>query len=134
MLMHMAWNFMAFVGIIATGVMEPNQSAQVFINLLKNAIRYSNPNSTIEVYYKCDNYYHEIKFANTGIGIREEEKDLIFELFYRGIDAKHKIPRGTGFGLYLTREIMRAHNGDCLLNYSKKLKNKYIGQFYVRLE
>lgn len=88
---------------------------QVFINLLKNAIRYSNPNSTIEVYYKCDNYYHEIKFANTGIGIREEEKDLIFELFYRGIDAKHKIPRGTGFGLYLTREIMRAHNGDCII-------------------
>lgn len=38
MLMHMAWNFMAFVGIIATGVMEPNQSAQVFINLFNTII------------------------------------------------------------------------------------------------
>ncbi len=100
---------------------DKERMMQVFINLLKNAIRYADDYSTIEVFYKQEkNGFHEIRFVNRGIGVREEEKEAIFELFYRGEDAKRKSDRGSGIGLYIIRDIMRAHGGDC---YVRNLKN-----------
>lgn len=94
---------------------------QVFINLLKNAIRYANSHTEICISYaKSDNGSHEIRFANYGIGIKYEEKDTIFELFHRGVEAKKKFVRGAGMGLFIVRNIMRAHGGDC---YVRRLEN-----------
>ena len=88
---------------------------QVLINLLKNAIRYSDKSTTIFINYQFQNDQHEIIFANYGIGVLEEEKDAIFELFYRGQKTKGKFVRGTGIGLYIVRDIMRNHGGDCFV-------------------
>ena len=89
---------------------------QVFINLLKNAIKYSYRNTTIDIYYHMgNNGFHEICFANYGIGIKVKERDSIFELFNRGENAKKKTVRGTGMGLYIVRNIMKAHGGDCFV-------------------
>ena len=67
-----------------------------------------------QIYYnKRNDGYHEISFADVGIAIQEEEQETIFELFHRGEDAIEKFPRGTGMGLYIVRDIMRAHGGDC---------------------
>lgn len=100
---------------------DKERMMQVFINLLKNAIRYSDNHSTINVSYdKRNDGFHEICFANDGIGVQENEKELIFELFHRGDAAKKKFSRGTGMGLYIVRDIMRAHGGDC---YVKKTEN-----------
>lgn len=94
---------------------DEGRMMQVFINLLTNAIRYSNDFTSIDVFYKLNNGFHEIVFANDGIGVQEEEKDAIFELFFRGENAKIKSDRGSGIGLYLVRDIMRAHGGDCFV-------------------
>ncbi len=99
---------------------DKERMMQVFINLLKNAIRYSNDGTTINIYYKFENNIHEIRFTNYGIGIQEEEKEAIFELFYRGETVKKNFIRGTGMGLYIVRDIMRAHRGDC---YVRNLNN-----------
>lgn len=102
---------------------DKERMTQVFINLLKNAIRYSIPSTThhtIGIYYKFDSNVHEIRFVNYGIGVKKEEKDTIFGLFYRGESAKKKFTRGTGMGLYIVRDIMRAHGGDC---YVRRLNN-----------
>lgn len=90
---------------------------QVYINLLKNAIRYAHDFSSIEIFYKFDKShdFHEIRFANFGVGISEEEKDSIFDLYYRGKNAEKKVLRGSGMGLFIVREIMRAHGGDCIV-------------------
>ena len=71
-------------------------------------------------YNKRDDGYHEIRFADVGIGIQEEEQESIFELFHRSKEAIKKIPRGTGMGLFIVRDIMRAHGGDC---YVRRLEN-----------
>ncbi len=95
---------------------DKERMKQVFINLLKNAIRYSMPSTEhnkIDIFYKLENNVHEIRFVNYGIGVKEEEKETIFELFHRGEAAKKKYTRGTGMGLYIVRDIMRAHGGDC---------------------
>ena len=102
---------------------DKERMTQVFINLLKNAIRYSTPSAdhkTIDIFYKFENNVHELRFVNYGIGIKEKEKEAIFELFHRGEAAKKKLTRGTGMGLYIVRDIMRAHGGDC---YVRHLKN-----------
>lgn len=97
---------------------------QVFINLLKNAIHYSNPRSSVRIFYKtCDEHFndsevlswHEIKFVNEGIGILEEDKDRIFKLYERGSNAKEKRPSGTGMGLFIISNIMKAHQGHCVI-------------------
>ena len=97
---------------------DKERMMQVFINLLKNAIRYSESHSTIRIsYYYRENGFHEISFSNYGIGIQEKEKDLIFELFHRGDAVKKRFTRGTGMGLYIVRDIMRTHGGDCYVRH-----------------
>lgn len=100
---------------------DKERMMQVFLNLLKNAIRYSYAHTTINISYeRGDDGFHLICFANEGIGVKEEETERIFELFHRGEAAKRKFTRGTGMGLYIVRDIMRAHGGDC---YVRRLEN-----------
>lgn len=93
---------------------DKERMMQVFLNLIQNAIKYADKHTQISIsYYKRDDGFHELCFGNVGISISEGEKDSIFELFHRGKSAKIKVPRGTGMGLYIVRDIMRAHGGDC---------------------
>lgn len=97
---------------------DKERMMQVFINLLKNAIRYSDSHTSIRItYYNRENGFHEISFSNIGLGILEKEKEIIFELFHRGEAVKKKFTRGTGMGLYIVREIMRTHGGDCYVRH-----------------
>jgi len=109
---------------------------QAFINLLKNAINYSYPDTTIEIYYKyveanvngIQSVWYEIKFENSGIGIPFNDKENIFSLYHRGSNAKTLRPSGSGIGLFLARKIMRAHGGDCIikeLQYPKTVISLY---------
>lgn len=108
-----------------TMFVDKERIKQVFTNILKNAIQYSNSHSTITISYnfnemdKC----HEIDFRNYGIGIAEEEKEDIFKLWKRGEAAQKKRPNGTGMGLSIVKEIMKAHGGNC---YVKRLNNPTI--------
>jgi signal transduction histidine kinase len=104
-----------------TMFVDIGQFKQVIYNLLKNAIRYSNENSndieivyerlTLDLYKKGDfKEYDAITFNNWGIGIEESEKEKIFKLGFRGKKAKIKQP-GSGVGLYVVEQIMKAHKG-----------------------
>jgi two-component system sensor histidine kinase KdpD len=76
--------------------------------LLDNAIKYSPATSIIEVTAGGDGII-EISVRNSGPAIPEREQARIFERFYRGAQARH-VP-GTGMGLTIVQQIMRAHNG-----------------------
>lgn len=108
-----------YISIMPPMYFDNERMTQVFLNLLKNAIRYSDSNTAIDIFYKYNNGFHEIIFTNFGIGVKEEEKESIFELFYRGKEAKTKSDRGTGIGLYIVRDIMRAHGGNCFVRRLK---------------
>ena len=100
-------------------VIDKNKMKQVFINLLKNAIQYSENYSTIDIYYKevlhNNKRWHEIKFSNYGIGVLEKDKDKIFHLYQRSWNAKKVRPSGTGIGLYVVKKIIEAHGGMSLV-------------------
>jgi signal transduction histidine kinase len=48
--------------------------------------------------------------TNTGVPIRPEDRERIFERFFRGSDTEQNVP-GAGLGLYVARKILRAHGG-----------------------
>jgi len=83
---------------------------QVFINLIDNAIKYGKQHGVIEASaYKIDSKRTLVEITDDGMGIAEEHLGRIFERFYRVPESGHK---GTGLGLYIAKEIVRAHGGE----------------------
>ncbi|MGA7545972.1 MAG: ATP-binding protein [Methyloceanibacter sp.] len=76
-------------------------------HLIDNAVKYSRPGSPILIGAKADGKAVTIYVADQGPGISEDEQTRIFDKFYRGRNGQHL--KGTGMGLAIAREIMRAH-------------------------
>lgn len=84
-------------------------TAEVFVNILENAVKYTKPGGTIRIAVHSFELYTEILFADSGCGIRKEEIPCIFGRFYRGKDAKGV--EGSGIGLYLSNLILEKEKG-----------------------
>jgi heavy metal sensor kinase len=84
---------------------------QVMMNLIDNAITYTNPGGKValEVGVKYNNAY--LIVHDTGIGIAKEHLDHIFERFYRVDPARSRAAGSTGLGLAITEWIVQAHGG-----------------------
>jgi len=82
----------------------------VLVNLLENAVKYSEPGTPITV--GAENRGESIVFwvADQGIGIPEEHLDQVFERFYR-VDGTGRRVSGTGLGLAICKRIVEAHGG-----------------------
>ena len=83
---------------------------QVLYNLLDNAIKFSNDNSSIEVEttIKFEKVFISVK--DHGIGIPKESQKKIWERFYKTDTSRGKDKRGTGLGLAIVKEILQAHD------------------------
>lgn len=84
---------------------------QAFVNLIDNAIKYTNSGGKVEVGAVVDEGYLKIKFKDSGIGIPKEDVPRIFERFYRVDKARSKEVGGTGLGLSIVKHIMELHKG-----------------------
>jgi two-component system phosphate regulon sensor histidine kinase PhoR len=82
----------------------------VLMNLIENAAQYSEPGTTIAIRAGLEDDEFVFDVADQGIGIAEEQQELIFERFYRVESEKHRAP-GTGLGLAICKRIVKAHNG-----------------------
>ncbi|MEO5594126.1 MAG: ATP-binding protein [Chitinophagaceae bacterium] len=83
---------------------------QVIVNLLSNALKYSDPGTTITICTQVMGDRAEIAVTDQGIGIPKEHLSNIFNQFYRVAPAKAKT-EGMGLGLFISKEIMEAHGG-----------------------
>ncbi|MEZ3433736.1 MAG: two-component sensor histidine kinase [Lachnospiraceae bacterium] len=80
-------------------------------NLVENAIKYNNENGWVHVSLNADHKSFFIEVADSGIGIRPEETEHIFERFYR-VDKSHSREiGGTGLGLSIARSAVVMHRG-----------------------
>jgi signal transduction histidine kinase len=84
----------------------------VFGNLLENAVKYSPDCNTVWITLTRHNGSVEVAVRDRGIGIPRREQQRIFEKFMRGAAARSSDVRGTGIGLAMAHQIVRAHGGD----------------------
>lgn len=85
------------------------QLLRVFANLLTNAINHSPRGGNVQVLLESSSSYQLVKILDSGPGITDSELPLIFERFYQGHSDRQA--KGSGLGLYLTRQIIAAHSG-----------------------
>lgn len=88
---------------------NPEWTAEVFINLFENAVKYSPPDSVVEIRFETYEMYSVVLVRDYGIGIAEWEQQKIFQRFYRGENAGNV--QGCGIGLYLSKLIIEKENG-----------------------
>jgi two-component system phosphate regulon sensor histidine kinase PhoR len=91
---------------------EENALIQVFRNLLDNAIRHSEPNTTITVFLGSKNGKILFGIQDEGPGIPKRHQKRIFERFYRVDKERSKASGGTGLGLAICRHAVLAMNGE----------------------
>ncbi len=84
---------------------------RLVLNLLDNAIRYTQPGGRIEVKLKPGEQDHLISVSDTGPGFAPEEAAHVFERFYRGDQARSRQEGGFGLGLSIVKWIAEAHHG-----------------------
>ena len=89
---------------------DPTRLAQVFDNLISNAIKYA-PESNITITLNTQDDHAHIQFSDQGPGIPTEDLPNIFTRFYR-VPSRNKSVRGTGLGLFICRQIINAHQGE----------------------
>jgi len=84
---------------------------QVIINLIDNAIKYSNSNSSIQIYIERNDSYYAIRVKDAGIGIPNDELPYIFNRFYRVDKSRSNQIKGSGLGLAIVKSIIELHGG-----------------------
>ncbi|MEK7538804.1 MAG: ATP-binding protein [Patescibacteria group bacterium] len=93
--------------------LDPLTLRQVVLNLVSNAIRYTNENGTIEAKWAVDDKHTEVTYLvkDNGIGIPLAQRGRIFSKFFRAENALSKVPDGSGLGLALVKELVLAWGG-----------------------
>jgi signal transduction histidine kinase len=90
---------------------DKDSLGQVFINVLSNAIKYSPRARTVEVDIRSSAETITISVRDHGIGIPQDQREHIFEPFYRAADASTKAIPGHGIGLCVAAQIIKHHGG-----------------------
>jgi signal transduction histidine kinase len=92
--------------------MDLERIEQVLVNLIENAIKFSNPHTEISIKIDESETHATVSVKDQGIGISEENLKTIFDKFSTVPSAGINKPEGTGLGLAICRAIIEAHDGE----------------------
>lgn len=90
---------------------DPHLIQIVMTQLLDNALKYSPPDSPIDITVGTDGICAKVAVRNEGAAIDDDERERIFDKFYRGRKNRGRI-EGTGMGLAIARTIVESHGGE----------------------
>ena len=92
-------------------VCDAQKLYQVFLNLLDNAIKYSDSGDRVDIFVEEKDSFVWVMVRDTGVGIPDEDLDQLFERFYRVDKDRSRATGGSGLGLAITKEIVELHGG-----------------------
>jgi signal transduction histidine kinase len=84
---------------------------QVMMNLIDNAMYYTPQGGEVEVTLKRDGQEIIFEVRDSGIGVPESDRDMLFTKMFRASNAQRMRPDGTGLGLFLTKKVVLGHKG-----------------------
>lgn len=91
--------------------MDSRLIIQVIINIIDNAIKYTQEGSSIVISAKRDGVFIRVEIADDGSGIPDSAKEKLFDMFYTAKNISSDSRRGLGLGLPLCKSIINAHGG-----------------------
>ena len=89
---------------------DPKWTAEAVCNLLDNGVKYTPAGGTVTLSVTAYELFCRIDVADTGPGVAEEDKEKVFQRFYRAPAVRDQ--EGVGIGLYLVRQIAAGQGGD----------------------
>ena len=90
---------------------DEDRLKQLLLNLVDNAIKYTQPGGSVQLSLAKDNGWAQLVVSDTGIGIPAEDLPHIFERFYRVDKARSRAQGGSGLGLAIAKWVVQAHGG-----------------------
>jgi signal transduction histidine kinase/tetratricopeptide (TPR) repeat protein len=91
--------------------LDPDAIKLVLVNLLQNAVKYSDQQKHIEVRLFRAEDFAVLEVQDQGMGIAQRDRQQIFDKFFRATDSNVKAREGSGLGLFLVHHAVAAHNG-----------------------
>jgi signal transduction histidine kinase len=85
---------------------------RVLLNLVENGIKYTPSGGRMTISLQRDGDWVFLRVTDTGIGLSPEDREKIFERFYRSPTARSLDEGGAGLGLCIARSIVEAHGGE----------------------
>jgi signal transduction histidine kinase len=98
---------------------------QILTNLLANAAKYTPGGGVVEVSASSVNGHVSLSVADNGPGVPESERDIVFDKFYRGRDARRAEP-GSGLGLAIVKSLVDLHGGTVRLEESASRGARFV--------
>jgi len=108
---HPSHSILVHSSVQASLLGDRDRLAQVLTNLLSNAIKYSPDAQTVEVELSSSPETATVRVRDHGLGIPREQREKIFERFYRAAGPQQRAIPGLGMGLYIVAEIVKRHGG-----------------------
>lgn len=116
-------------GILVSGNQE--HFYQIVRNLIENAVKYTEEEGMICLRLKQNNDHIYFEIADTGIGISDKEKELIFERFYRADQSRSSQISGSGIGLSIVRTLTLLYDGTIRVENNEPKGSRFILHFPI---
>ena len=91
---------------------DPQALERIMNNLVDNALKYSEKGSSIEISTITEDLHVKVMVSDSGVGVSDEDKDHIFDRFYRTASARASDNKGSGLGLAIVKNLTNSLNGE----------------------
>lgn len=112
---------------------DNNEITRVFTNLLSNAIKYNKDEGKIDISISKSKNYFVIKVADTGVGLKPEEKEKLFHEFYRAKNELTRTISGTGLGLTIVKRIVDSYHGKIAIESEFGIGTTFVIQLPINI-
>jgi K+-sensing histidine kinase KdpD len=96
---------------VCTLLMDKVAFESIFVNIIENASKYSPKGSVIRVDLRNESNYVSLTISDQGQGIQANKKAEVFSKYYREENEMTRKSKGTGLGLYITKYLVKKHDG-----------------------